>query len=48
MAIAAFWALTNFPDSTGGGYLTQEETQMAQYRQLVSAGGIAEDDEGEY
>lgn len=48
MAIAAYWALPTFPDNTGGGYFIEEETQMAQYRQLVSAGGIAKDNEGEY
>lgn len=48
VALLGFWALPNFPDNTGGGYFTEEETQMAQYRQLVNAGGIAEDDEGGY
>ncbi|CAG9948409.1 unnamed protein product [Clonostachys rosea f. rosea IK726] len=48
VALVGFWALPNFPDNTGGGYFTDEETQMAQYRQLVDAGGISEDDEGDY
>lgn len=48
VAFIGFWALPNFPDNTGGGYFTEEQTQMAQYRQLVSAGGVAEDDEGGY
>ncbi|KAI9896618.1 hypothetical protein N3K66_008790 [Trichothecium roseum] len=48
VGLIGFWGLPNFPDNTGGGYFTEEETQMAQYRQLVSAGGISEDNEGGY
>lgn len=43
-----FWTLPNFPNNTGSGYFTEEQTQMAQYRMLVSAGGVSEDDEGDY
>lgn len=28
--------------------MTAEESEMAQYRALVSAGGVSEDDEGDY
>ncbi|KAG4440832.1 hypothetical protein IFR05_003704 [Cadophora sp. M221] len=48
VAISGFWLIPNFPDNTGTYYLTPEEAEMAQYRQLVSAGGISEDDEGTY
>jgi hypothetical protein len=48
VAISGFWLIPNFPDNTGTYYLTPEESEMAQYRQLVSAGGISEDDEGDY
>lgn len=46
VAIPGFWLLPNFPNNTGTYYFTPEESEMAQYRQLVSAGGISEDDEG--
>jgi hypothetical protein len=36
------------PNNTGEYFLTPEESEMAQYRQLVSAGGLSEDDEGTY
>ncbi|KAH6695432.1 major facilitator superfamily transporter [Plectosphaerella plurivora] len=48
VALASFWFIPNFPDSTGTYFITEEEAAMAQYRQSVSAGGIAEDDEGDY
>lgn len=48
IALASFWFIPNFPESTGTYFLTAEESQMAQYRQTVSAGGQAEDDEGDY
>lgn len=44
----SFWFIPNFPDSTGTYFITEEEAAMAQYRQTVSAGGIAEDDAGGY
>lgn len=48
VALLGFWLLPNYPNSTGTYYFTPEESEMAQYRQLVSAGGISEDDEGGY
>lgn len=47
VAIASFWFIPNFPDSTGTYFITEEEAEMAQYRQAVSAGGISEDDSGD-
>ncbi|EXF82373.1 major facilitator superfamily transporter [Colletotrichum fioriniae PJ7] len=48
IGLASFWFIPNFPESTGTYFLTAEESQMAQYRQTVSAGGRTEDDEGDY
>ncbi|EXM08564.1 major facilitator superfamily domain-containing protein [Fusarium oxysporum II5] len=48
VALVSFWFIPNFPDSTGTYFITEEEAAMAQYRQAVSAGGIAEDDAGGY
>ena len=48
VAITGFWLLPNWPSSTGTYYFTPEEQQMAQFRVLVSAGGVSEDDEGDY
>ncbi|KAM0468802.1 hypothetical protein ACHAP7_010486 [Fusarium lateritium] len=48
VALASFWFIPNFPDSTGTYFVTEEEAAMAQYRQTVSAGGISEDDAGDY
>ncbi|KAK1621733.1 major facilitator superfamily domain-containing protein [Colletotrichum phormii] len=48
VGLASFWLIPNFPESTGTYFLTAEESQMAQYRQTVSAGGRTEDDEGDY
>ncbi|ETN39805.1 uncharacterized protein HMPREF1541_06031 [Cyphellophora europaea CBS 101466] len=48
VAIAAFWLLPNWPSTTGTYFFTPEEAQMSQYRQMVSAGGKSEDDEGDY
>ncbi|KAF0328556.1 vitamin H transporter [Colletotrichum asianum] len=48
IGLVSFWFVPNFPESTGTYFLTAEESQMAQYRQTVSAGGRAEDDEGDY
>ncbi|KAF4424942.1 putative transporter [Colletotrichum fructicola] len=48
IGLVSFWFIPNFPESTGIYFLTAEESQMAQYRQTVSAGGRAEDDEGDY
>jgi hypothetical protein len=46
IAVAAFWGLPNFPHNTGTYFLTPEESEMAQYRMVVSSGGHSEDDEG--
>lgn len=48
VALASFWFIPNFPESTGTYFFTAAESQMAQYRQEVSAGGRSEDDEGDY
>jgi MFS family permease len=48
VAIVSFWFIPNFPDSTGTYFITEEEAAMAQYRQAVDAGGISEDDTGDY
>lgn len=48
VAFSGFWFLPNFPDNTGTYYFTAEESAMASYRACVSAGGISEDDEGDY
>jgi MFS family permease len=47
VALSGFWLLPNFPNNTGTFFMSAEEAEMAQYRQLVSAGGISEDDEGD-
>ncbi|KAL4963416.1 major facilitator superfamily domain-containing protein [Aspergillus stella-maris] len=47
VALAAFWFLPNFPDSTSKRWFSEEEAAMSQYRQVVSAGGILEGSEGE-
>lgn len=46
VAVTAFWFIPNFPNNTGRRWFTEEEAAMAQYRQVISAGGILEDDEG--
>ncbi|KAL3480938.1 major facilitator superfamily domain-containing protein [Aspergillus californicus] len=46
VAVAAFRLLPNFPDNTSRRWFTEEETAMAQYRQVVSAGGVLESTEG--
>lgn len=48
VAFLGFWLIPNWPNDTGTYFFTPEESQMAQYRQLVSAGGISESDEGGY
>jgi MFS family permease len=48
VAIAGFWLLPNWPNNTGTYFFTAEESEMAQWRVLVSAGGVSEDDEGDY
>ena len=48
VAIVGYWCMPNWPTTTGTYFFTAEESQMAQYRSLVSAGGISEDDEGDY
>ncbi|SPJ81863.1 related to putative tartrate transporter [Fusarium torulosum] len=48
VAMVSFWFIPNFPDSTGTYFITEEEAAMAQYRQAVSAGGLSEDDAGDY
>lgn len=47
VAVMAFWFIPNFPNNTSRQWFTEEEAAMAQYRQVVSAGGVLEDDEGE-
>jgi hypothetical protein len=46
IAIIAFWGIPNFPHNTGTYFLTAEESELAQYRMVVSNGGHSEDDEG--
>jgi hypothetical protein len=48
VGIFGFWFLPNYPNNTKKPYFTEEQAQMAQYRMLVSNGGISEDDEGDY
>ncbi|KAG9518634.1 major facilitator superfamily transporter, partial [Aureobasidium melanogenum] len=48
VALTGFWLLPNWPNNTGTYFLTPEESEMAQWRVLVSAGGVSEDDEGDY
>ncbi|EKJ77480.1 hypothetical protein NXS19_004628 [Fusarium pseudograminearum] len=48
VAIASFKFIPNFSDNTGTYFITEEEAEMAQYRQAVSAGGLSEDDAGDY
>jgi MFS family permease len=47
VGVSGFFLLPNFPNNTGTYFMTDEESQMAQYRALVSAGGASEDDEGD-
>ncbi|VUC31201.1 unnamed protein product [Clonostachys rosea] len=48
VGIAAFWFIPNFPNNTGKYFMTAEEAQMAEYKQIVSTGGLSEDDEGDF
>ncbi|KAI5272057.1 MFS transporter [Aureobasidium subglaciale] len=48
IALTGFWLLPNWPGNTGTYFFTPEESEMAQWRVLVSAGGVSEDDEGDY
>jgi hypothetical protein len=48
IGITGFWLLTNWPSNTGTYFMGAEESEMAQYRALVSAGGASEDDEDDY
>ncbi|KAK5083812.1 hypothetical protein LTR05_006318 [Lithohypha guttulata] len=48
VAVIGFWGLPNWPDNTGEYFFTAEESQMAQFRMKVSAGGHTEDDQGGY
>lgn len=48
VACIGFWGLPNWPDNTGTYFFSAEESQMAQYRMKVSAGGHTEDDQGGY
>ncbi|KAG9943626.1 major facilitator superfamily transporter, partial [Aureobasidium melanogenum] len=48
VAVTGFWLLPNWPSNTGTYFFTPEESEMAQWRVLVSAGGVSEDDEGDY
>jgi MFS family permease len=47
IAITGFWLLPNYPDNTGTYFMSETESEMAQYRVLVSAGGQSEDDDGD-
>ncbi|KAL4738808.1 major facilitator superfamily domain-containing protein [Aspergillus similis] len=47
VAVTAYRFLPNFPDNTSRRWFSEEETAMAQYRQLVSAGGVHEGAEGQ-
>jgi MFS family permease len=42
---AGFYCIPNFPHNHNVKWLTPEQAQMAQYRMLVSSGGISEDDD---
>lgn len=46
VAISGFWLLPNWPNNTGTYFMSEAESEMSQYRALVSAGGQSEDDEG--
>ena len=48
VGVFGFWFLPNYPNNTTKPYFTEEQSQMAQYRMLVSGGGVSEDDEGDY
>jgi MFS family permease len=48
VGVCGFWFLPNYPNNTAKPYFTEEQAQMAQYRMLVSGGGVSEDDEGDY
>ncbi|KAF6817563.1 major facilitator superfamily transporter [Colletotrichum plurivorum] len=48
VGLIGLWGIPNFPNNTGAYFFTEEESQMAQYRALVTAGGMSEDDEGDY
>ncbi|PLB53678.1 putative vitamin H transporter [Aspergillus steynii IBT 23096] len=48
VGVLAFGFIPNFPDNTGRRWFTEEETAMAQYRQVLSAGGVREDDDGNH
>jgi MFS family permease len=45
VGLAGFWCIPNYPHNHGVKWLTAEQAQMAQYRMLVSSGGISEDDD---
>ena len=46
VGIFAFWGVPNFPHKPNVRWLSAEQSQLAQYRMFVSAGGRNEDDEG--
>lgn len=46
VAVGAFWLIPKWPHNTGTYYLSEEESEMAQYRIQVSTGGLAEDEAG--
>ncbi|KAI1393108.1 major facilitator superfamily transporter [Hypoxylon trugodes] len=48
IALISFWLIPKWPSNTGTYFFTTEESEMAQYRQQVSTGGVCEDDEGGY
>jgi MFS family permease len=46
VALIGLWCIPNFPHNTGTYFITPEQSEMAQYRMIVSFGGRSEDDEG--
>ncbi|KAG9667422.1 MFS general substrate transporter, partial [Aureobasidium melanogenum] len=45
VGLAGFYCIPNFPHNHNVKWLTDEQAQMAQYRMLVSSGGVSEDDD---
>ncbi|KAG9952942.1 MFS general substrate transporter, partial [Aureobasidium melanogenum] len=45
VGLAGFYCIPNFPHNHNTKWLTDEQAQMAQYRMLVSSGGVSEDDD---
>lgn len=46
LGVIAFWGVPNFPHNHGVKWISPEQSELAQYRMLVSAGGRTEDDNG--